>query len=106
VDYNHTQSVDKTDALTGGASFAEKFRAFGWGVREINGHDFGEINGALGQFPFQQGKPSAIIASTVAGKGVGFMEDQILWHYRVPSGEEVARALAELNAQPIHSRKI
>ena len=104
VDYNHTQSVEKTDVLTGGASFAEKFRAFGWGIREIDGHDFDAITEALAAFPFKPGKPSAIVASTVAGKGVSFMEDQILWHYRVPSDEEVAKAFEELGAQPIHTK--
>jgi len=105
VDYNRIQSVGRTDPLNGFASFEDKFRAFGWSVRTIDGHDYSQILDTLGAFPFEKGKPSAIIAKTVAGRGISFMEDQVLWHYRVPSDADLERALLELGAQPIHSTR-
>ncbi|HVY68709.1 MAG TPA: transketolase [Verrucomicrobiae bacterium] len=105
VDYNRTQSVGFTDDLSGSTSLEEKFRAFGWAARTIDGHDYGQIIGALQAFPYAAGKPSALIARTVAGRGVDFMENQILWHYRVPSVEDLTRALQQLNARPIYSRE-
>lgn len=103
VDYNGIQSVGRTDPLNGHASYEDKFRAFGWAVRSIDGHDYPQILEALEAFPLARGKPTAIIARTTAGRGVSFMEDQVLWHYRVPSDADLERALAELEAQPIHT---
>lgn len=105
VDYNRIQSVGRTDDLTGFTSFEEKFRAFGWSARTIDGHDWSEILDALNAFPFESCKPSAIIAKTVAGCGVSFMENQVVWHYRVPSDDDVKRALEELDAMPIYRRE-
>jgi len=102
VDYNGIQSVGRSDELMGHASLAEKFKAFGWGVRKVNGLDIAAVVGALREFPFEMRRPSAIIAKTVAGAGISFMEDQVLWHYRVPSDEDLKRALAELKEAPIH----
>jgi len=102
VDYNRIQSVGRTDELNGFTSFEDKFQAFGWAARTIDGHDYTEILNALNAVPFQSGRPSAIIARTTAGRGVSFMEDQVLWHYRTPSDDDLARALAELDAAPIH----
>jgi transketolase len=102
VDYNRIQSVGRTDDLNGFTCFADKFRAFGWAVRSIDGHDYEQILEALAAFPFETGKPSAIIATTTAGYGVSFMEDQVLWHYRVPSDEDLQKALSELGAVPLH----
>ena len=102
VDYNGIQSVGRTDILNGGASFAEKFRAFGWVVREVDGLDIAAIQQELAEVPFERGRPSAIIAKTRAGAGVSFMEDQVLWHYRTPSDDDLRNAFFELNAQPIH----
>jgi transketolase len=101
VDYNHVQSVGRTDALTGGASFEEKFRAFGWAAKSVDGNDIGALRAVLAQVPLEKGRPTAIIAHTRAGKGVSFMEDQVLWHYRAPSQEDLARALAELGERAI-----
>jgi transketolase len=102
VDYNRVQSIDYTDNLTGNTGFEEKFRAFGWHAVTIDGHDFSAIEDALNQAPLHQGVPCAIIAKTVAGKGVSFMENQVLWHYRTPSVEDVDRAKAELQAEAIY----
>jgi len=77
---------------------AEKFRAFGWNTIDIDGHDFQAIVDACEEAKAVTGKPTMIIAHTVKGKGISFMEDTYQWHARVPNEEEVARALAELTA--------
>lgn len=102
VDNNGVQSVGRADALMGGTSIEEKFEAFGWRARTVDGHDIGALLSVLREVPFEKGRPSAIVAKTTAGKGVSFMEDQVLWHYRVPSDEDLKNALAELDAVPIH----
>ena len=78
--------------------FGAKWKAFGWAVREIDGHDPRAILSALESVPFEQKRPSCVIAHTVKGKGVSFMEDRLLWHYRPPSDEEFEKAMAELEA--------
>jgi transketolase len=103
VDYNRVQSVGRTDDLTGGTSFEEKFRAFGWAARTVDGHDIAQILATLSEVPFERARPTAIIARTRAGAGVSFMEDQVLWHYRAPSQDDLDRALAELGARPIYT---
>lgn len=102
VDNNNMQAVGRTNRLLGETSFEDKFRSFGWSARTIDGHDFGEMISALRQFPFAPDKPSALICKTVGGRGVSFMEDQTLWHYRVPSAEDLTRALVELDAKPLY----
>jgi transketolase len=96
VDNNGVQAVGRSDEIMGHTSLAEKFAAFGWATRRVDGNDPAEIQAALDTFPFEPGRPSALIARTRGGAGVSFMEDQILWHYRVPSEDDVARALEEL----------
>lgn len=100
VDYNGTQSIGFTDELMGHTSIEEKFRAFGWNASTINGNDIGAVIAALDAVRFDTGRPTAIVAKTT--KGVSFMENQILWHYRVPSADEVQKAFEELGAQPIY----
>jgi transketolase len=99
VDYNKIQSLGAVKDVLDLEPFAEKWRAFGWAVREIDGHDTGQIEQALRSVPHAPGKPTCIIAHTVKGKGVSFMQDQLLWHYRSPDPEEMARALAELGGK-------
>jgi len=95
VDYNRLQLTGKVeDVLTLGA-LADKWRAFGWNVVEINGHDMEEILDALDQIR-DSVLPSVIIAHTVKGKGVSFMEDQLAWHSTAPSDEEAAQAIGEI----------
>jgi transketolase len=96
VDYNKIQSLGTVKEVMDLEPFADKWRAFGWAVREIDGHDLGAIEEAFNQIPFEVGRPSCIIAHTVKGKGISFMEDRLLWHYRSPQGEEYEAALAEL----------
>jgi len=102
VDYNGIQAVGRSDELMGNTSLEEKFRAFGWGARTIDGNDLSKVMTTLDEFPFVKGKPSVIVANTTGGSGVSFMEDDVLWHYRVPSDEDLSRALKELNGRPIH----
>ncbi|MBI2470966.1 MAG: transketolase [Planctomycetes bacterium] len=101
VDYNRIQSVGRSDNLMGFTSLEEKYKAFGWAAKTINGNNISEIIETLNEFPFEKGRPSAIIAKTVAGAGASFMEDQVLWHYRVPSDEDLNKALRELNGFPV-----
>ena len=75
---------------------ADKLRAFGRAVREADGHDVGELTKALAAVPFEAGKPSVLVAHTVKGKGVSFMEDDPKWHHGTPSDEEYSQALEEL----------
>lgn len=96
VDYNKIQSLGTVREVLDLEPLAEKWRAFGWAVQEIDGHDFEQIENALLSTPFQQGRPSCIIAHTVKGKGVSFMENQVAWHYNYPDAEQLRQALTEL----------
>ena len=69
-------------------------------MREIDGHDVGAIANALNDAPFEPNRPSCIIAHTVKGKGVSFMENQLLWHYRSPTETDLLNAYAELGVLP------
>jgi len=99
VDYNKIQSLGSVKEVMDLDPFADKWRAFGWSVCEIDGHDLGEIEEKLTAVPFELSRPSCIIAHTVKGKGVSFMENKLLWHYRSPQGGEFEAALAELEKQ-------
>ena len=99
VDHNKMQSLDFCDNTLALSPFAEKWKAFGWNVYDIDGHNHEEIRNALNEAKESQDKPTVIIANTVKGKGVSFMESDILWHYRFPhEGEEYDGALKELHA--------
>lgn len=96
VDYNKIQSLGDVKAICDLAPLAEKFKAFNWNVIEIDGHKYEEIEEAFKQFKEEKEKPTVIIANTIKGKGVSFMEGQLLWHYRNPNDEQLAQALEEL----------
>jgi transketolase len=96
VDANGQQGMGRTRDVVDLEPLTDKWRAFRWGVREVDGHDLDAIAATLGAVPFEPGRPSAIVARTVKGKGVSFMENDVLWHYRAPAGDELARAIAEL----------
>ena len=96
VDHNKQQALGHVVDVMTLEPLAEKFKAFGWSVREIDGHDMREIVEVLDRTPFEKGRPSMIIANTVKGKGVSFMEDELLWHYKSLTEEEAGKALAEL----------
>jgi transketolase len=97
VDKNDLQGFGRVSDVLGLEPFADKWRAFGWNVIEVSGHDHAALDAALSSVPSQPGKPTLLSAKTVKGKGVSFMEDQFLWHYRSPDADELARALAELS---------
>ncbi len=96
VDYNKLQAMGRSNEVTALAPLAEKWRAFGWATREVDGHDMNSLVEALESVPFTRGRPGVVVAHTVKGKGVSFMEDDLEWHYRPPSAEDLRRALAEL----------
>jgi transketolase len=98
IDYNKIQSLDWVEKTLKLEPLAEKFRAFGWSVREVDGHDVTELSSALGAVPLETGRPNAVIAHTVKGKGVSWMEGKVLWHYRPPTPDELVTALAEVEA--------
>jgi len=95
VDYNGWSAMDRTSPAMD--PFAEKWRAFGWCVREIDGHDIEAVVSVLAAVPFEPGRPSAVIARTVKGKGVSFMENDLEWHYRPPNDDDLRRALLEIS---------
>lgn len=99
VDYNQIQSLGRVADVLDLEPFADKWRSFGWNVREIDGHDLAALDEAVHGLPFEVGRPNCIIARTVKGKGVSFMEDQLLWHYRAPDDGETADALRELSRE-------
>ncbi|WP_069591405.1 transketolase [Neomoorella thermoacetica] len=96
VDHNHLQIDGRVEEVMSPEPVADKFRAFGWEVMTIDGHDFGQILDALERAREVKGKPTVIIAETIKGKGVSFMENQAGWHGKAPKPEEVEKALAEL----------
>ena len=101
VDHNRMQSLDFCENTIALEPFTDKWAAFGWNVMQVNGHDTEALRAAFAQAKANRGtdKPTVIIAETTKGKGVSFMENDILWHYRTPQGEEYEAALAELEAQ-------
>lgn len=90
-----TREVCNTDPLN------DKFRSFGWAVREVDGNDVDALAAAFDSLPFEAGKPSMIIAHTVKGKGVSFMENELKWHHGVPSASQMEMAITELDNKEI-----
>lgn len=95
VDYNKIQSYGSVAEVLRLEPLAEKWRAFGWACSEIDGHSYEAVSAALESVPHEPGKPTAIVAHTIKGKGVSFMEDQLAWHYKSPNDEQLAQALRE-----------
>ena len=99
IDWNKRQLDGPVSDILEPFNIEEKFRAFGWNVIEIYGHSFDEIDAAFKAAAEFKGKPTAIIAKTVKGKGVSFMEDQCSWHGTAPNAEQYEQAMNELKAQ-------
>ncbi len=98
IDHNKMQSLDFCENTIKLNPFADKWRSFGWNVIDIDGHKHEELKKAFNEAKSVKGKPTVIIANTVKGKGVSFMENDILWHYRFPhDGWEYDDALEELH---------
>ena len=96
VDYNNLQSLTTVDKTMRIEPLADKFTSFGWCVRDIDGHDHAALEAHLCATPWEYDRPSVLIARTIKGKGVSFMENKIEWHYRNPDDAQLASALAEL----------
>ena len=97
IDHNTLQISGHTRDVMSNEPLDEKWRAFGWAVKVVNGHDYAALTEVLSQ-PAEIGKPTCIIANTTKGKGVSFMENVAKWHHGVPSDAELKQALAELDA--------
>jgi len=96
VDYNKWQATGRSNEVMSLPSLHAKWAAFGWNSIELDGHDLGALTTALQSVPNASGQPTAIIANTIKGKGVPFMEDDNNWHYRIPKAEEVTKAAQAL----------
>jgi transketolase len=97
VDYNRIQSLAAVSEVLELEPLPEKWASFGWSVRVADGHSHVELRETLAELPFTPGKPSCLIARTTKGKGVSFMENTVLWHYRIARDSEFHAALEELS---------
>ena len=98
VDYNNIQSLGRVEEVLSLEPLDKKFEAFNWNYRTINGHDHQQIFDAL-SVKADNNKPSVIIAHTVKGKGVDFMENKLLWHYKSPDDSQYAEAIKQINSE-------
>lgn len=96
VDYNRIQSFGRVKDVLDLDPLADKFGAFRWAVREVNGHNIVELLDTFAAIPFEHGRPSVVIAHTIKGKGVSFIEDQLAGHYQSPTNDQLVLALKEL----------
>lgn len=94
VDHNKLQAMDNLENIVHMKPFSDKWKAFGWNVVEINGHNYDDIREAL--FIRKKGTPTLIVANTIKGKGVSFMENIPIWHYRMPNEQELPILMQEL----------
>jgi len=97
IDRNNLQITGRTQDICNIEPLEEKFRSFGWCVRIVNGHDVAAMTEVLRAIPFEAGKPNMVIANTIKGKGISFMENDCTWHHRVPDDEQYERAQQELD---------
>ena len=96
IDRNKLQSIHSTEDTLSLEPFPDKWKSFGWEVVEVDGHNQEEIFNACSNIDIPQNKPLCVIANTTKGKGVSFMENNVLWHYRSPQGDEYKAAMLEL----------
>ncbi|MBQ2713235.1 MAG: transketolase, partial [Clostridia bacterium] len=99
VDFNGLQIDGAIVDVMNSTPIDEKYKAFGWNVIVIDGHDFNQIESAVEAAKATKGKPTMIVCKTTKGKGVSFMENQAGWHGKAPNAEEYEKAVAELKAQ-------
>ena len=97
IDHNKLQITGTTEEVCNTNPIDAKFESFGWAVREVDGHDLGQLKETFDSIPFEKGKPNLVIAHTVKGKGVSYMENEIKWHHGVPSQQQFEAALSELD---------
>ncbi len=98
VDYNKMQGLGNTKDIMDMEPFVDKWKSFKWEVKEVDGHNIAELLSVLQQIPFKKDKPSVIIAHTIKGKGVSYMENNIEWHYKTPQDTLFIQALKELES--------
>jgi transketolase len=97
VDHNKLQATDSYEKLSGGYDLTQVWKSFGWETREVDGHDIAQMRKVCSRAFFSVQKPKVIIAHTVKGKGVSFMENNLEWHYRWPDERDLVKALGELS---------
>ena len=96
IDYNKLQSLTTVEKTLRVEPLVDKARAFGWAVREVDGHDHAALAAILNTLPWEENKPSFLIAHTTKGKGVSFMENSVQWHYSSPNDAQLTQALMEM----------
>ena len=96
IDYNNLQSFGSVDKTLNIEPISDKLKSFGWDVRSVDGHDHEKIENLLTTAPWAPNKPSIVIAHTIKGKGVSFMENSVDWHYQSPNDEQLEAALLEI----------
>jgi transketolase len=99
IDYNKIQSLDSVSNTLGLEPFADKWKSFGWEVTEVDGHDHVQLNESFLKSSNLHESPLVVIAHTTKGKGVSFMENSVLWHYRSPQNDEYEKAIQELSGE-------
>ncbi|HEX6847874.1 MAG TPA: transketolase [Chitinophagaceae bacterium] len=97
IDHNKLQITGPTAEVCNTDPIDKKFESFGWVVRQVDGHDFDELKKTFDSIPFAEGKPNLVIAHTVKGKGVSYMENVLKWHHGVPSEQQYTDAMTELD---------
>jgi transketolase len=102
VDRNRLQISGGTEQVNPLEPLADKFIAFGYAVRDVDGNSVADLVRIFDQLPFEKGKPNLVMAHTVKGRGVSFIENQVGWHHHVPTDEEYRIALTELNSQEVN----
>ena len=98
VDHNKLQITGPVETITGVGNLREKFMAFGYAVREVDGNNIADLAAIFDQIPFESGKPNLILAHTIKGKGISYIENQVGWHHHVPTDDEFVIAMHELDA--------
>jgi transketolase len=101
IDRNTLQISGRTEKIMRMEPLKDKFSSFGFAVRQVNGHNLYDMAELFDRLPFETGKPNLVLADTVKGKGISFMEDNVAWHHRVPTDEEYTAALNELDQAEI-----
>jgi len=99
IDRNNLQITGGTEEVNPIEPIANKFKSFGFHIKEIDGHDLELLDKNLSSTPFEKNKPNLIIANTIKGKGVSFIENIVSWHHRVPTDEEFTNAINEINIE-------
>lgn len=99
IDSNKIQAMDWLNKIISLEPIVDKWKSFGWEVKEVDGHNVEALENIFNHIPFAKDKPSLIIAHTIKGKGISFMENVPIWHYRLPNPEELKIACKELNLE-------